>query len=103
MLIQNTLLYDKYLPARRSAALVLTDLIKGMQHLEQFQEFLLPIYRNLKHISQTDSDLHMQIHARNGLDCLSDKIKKSLTPDLKMEKEIQIFNIDSSNKSIQFK
>lgn len=93
MAVQNTLLYDKYLPTRRASALILTDLLKGMQNLEQYQEFLLPIYRTLKDIADNDPDLHMQIHARNGLECLKENIKEALTPKTKMEKEINIFDI----------
>lgn len=87
------MLYDKYLPARRAAASILTDLLKGMQNWEQYQDFLLPIYRNLKTIAEKDLDLHMQIHARNGLECLTEKIENALAPELKMEKEINIFDI----------
>lgn len=91
-LIQNTLQLDKYVPARRAAALVLTDLLNGMKNLDQFQDHLLPIYRTLKHIEENDPDLHIQIHARNGLIYLRDKIKEMLTPDVKFEKNIQIVN-----------
>lgn len=91
LFIQNTLLYDKYLPAKRAASLILTDIITGINNLEQFQHFLLPIYRNLKHLAEQDPDLHVQIHARNGLACLKEKIKDALNSDLKMEKEIRIF------------
>lgn len=91
--VQNTLLYDKYLPTRRASALILTDILKGMQNLEQYQEFLLQIYRTLKDIANKDPDLHMQIHARNGLECLKEKITNELTPKINMEKEINIFDI----------
>lgn len=103
LLIQNTLLYDEHIQTRRSAALVLTDLLRGMPSLEQYQEFLLPIYRNLKRIADRDPDLHMQIHARNGLECLKGKIKEALTLDVKIEKEIRIFDIKSENTPIQYK
>lgn len=102
LLIQNTLQLDKYLPTRRAAALVLTDLLKGMQNLEQYQDFLLPIYRMLKNIAKNDPDLHMQIHAKNGLACLSDKIKEALTVDTKMEKEINIFDVEK-DESVKYK
>ncbi|XP_031619242.1 transport and Golgi organization protein 6 [Contarinia nasturtii] len=102
ILIQNTLQLDKYLPTRRAAALVLTDLLKGMQNLEQYQEFLLPIYRNLKSISKNDPDLHMQIHARNGLECLREKIKEAFTTETKMEKEIRIFDI-KTDENVRYK
>lgn len=102
-MIQNVLTHDKYLPARRSAAIVLNDLIKGMQGLEQYQDFLLPIYRNLKKVSENDIDLHTQIHARDGLEILKDKIREALTPDMKMEKEIRVFDIENSKQSIKYK
>lgn len=102
-LIQNTLQLDKYLPARRAAALVLTDLLNGMKNLEQFQDHLLQIYRTLKHIEENDPDLHIQIHARNGLICLRDKIKEALTPDVKFEKKIQISNAKCDDKPVLFK
>lgn len=72
-----------------------------MRNLEQYQEHLLPIYRTLKAIANEDSDLHMQIHARNGLECLKEKIKDALTPEMKMEKEINIFDI--KNAHIRYK
>lgn len=100
-LIQNTLQYDKYLPGRRAAAMVLTDLLNGMKNLEQYQDYLLQIYRMLKHIEQNDEDLHLQIHARNGLVCLRDKIKEAFTTDVKMEKEIRIFDV--KNDEVIFK
>lgn len=86
-------MYDKYLPTRRASALILADLLKGMQNLEQYQEFLLPIYRTLKEIADNDPDVHMQIHARNGLECLKENVKDALKPKMKMEKDINIFDI----------
>lgn len=89
-------MYDTYLPTRRASALILTDLLEGMQNLEQYQEFLLPIYRTLKAIAEKDPDLHMQIHARNGLKYLKEKIKDAFTPESKMQKEINIFDIKNT-------
>lgn len=103
LLLQNTLQFDKYLLTRRAAALVLSDLLKGVQNLEQYQDYLLPIYRMLKNISENESDLYTQIHARNGLDCLRDKIKESLTADGKMEKEIRIFDTKNVDESVKYK
>lgn len=103
-LIQNTLQLDKYLPARRAATLILIDMLNGMNNLEQFQDHLLPIYRTLKHIEENDPDLHIQIHARNGLICLRDKIKEALTQDSKFEKKIQITNAKcNDDKPVLFK
>lgn len=102
LLIQNILLHEKYLPMRRAAALVLTDLLRGMQSIEQYQECLLPIYRNLKNIAENDGDLQMQIHARNGLESLKDKIKEAFTADTKMEKEIRIFDIKKNETTLRY-
>lgn len=99
--IQNTLLHDEYLPMRRAAALVLTDLLKGIQRLEEYQEMLLPIYRILKNISESDQDVHIRIHARNGLECLREKVKEAFTKEMKMEKEFRIFDVKKAE--IQYK
>ena len=90
------MLHDTYVPARRASASILTDLLGGMQNLEQYQEFLLPIYRNLKALLN-DPDLQIQIHASNGLDILKEKIKHALTPKVRMEKEINIFGIKNTD------
>lgn len=103
LLIQNVLQHDEYLPTRRAAALVLSDVLKGMSNLGEFQEFLLPIYRTLKFIEGNDSDLHIQIHAKNALACLNDKIKEELTCESKIEKEIRILDIKSNENSIRYK
>lgn len=100
-MIRNTIQYDKYLPTRRAAASVLTDLLRGIYELEPYQEFLLPIYRTLRDIAESDPDLQMQIHARNGLDSLRVKIKEALTPEIKLEKEIRI--LDVQNNAVQYK
>lgn len=102
-LIQNTLQCDNYLPTRRSAALVLADILSGMNDLQQFQEFLLPIYRTLKHLAEHDADLHVQVHARNGLACLRDKVKELLSAEHKIEKEIRIFDVKRDDEPILFK
>lgn len=102
-LIQNILQCDTYLPARRAAALVLSDLLRGMSNLEEFQDFLLPIYRTLKHIKDNDSDLHVQIHATNGLECLKNKIKEALSKEIKIEKEISICDVRNNENSIRYK
>lgn len=102
-LIQNTLQCDKYLPTRRAAALVLADILTGMDDLQQFQEFLLPIYRTLKYLAEHDADLHVQVHARNGLACLKDKVKEMFMGEQKIEKEIRIFDVKSDDKPVLFK
>lgn len=102
-LIQNTLQCDKYLPTRRAAALVLADILNGMNDLQQFQEFLLPIYRTLKYLAENDADLHVQVHARNGLAYLRDKVKELFMSEQKFEKEIRIFDVKNDDKPILFK
>lgn len=101
--IQNTLEHDKYLPARRASAVLLTDLLNGMKSLEEYQNYLLPLYRLLKHISENDDDLKMQIHARNGLQILKDKVKESTNSSPKFEKEIKVFGVKSDANVVRFK
>lgn len=102
-LIQNTLQFDKYLPTRRAAAILLVDLLQGMQNLQQYQDYLLPIYRILKDISENDPDLHVQIHARKGLAYLTDKIKEAFGQEQKLEKQIKILGAKDDEKPILFK
>lgn len=101
--IQNILLHDEYQPMRRAATLVLTDLLRGMQRLEDFQEMLTPIYRILKNIAENDQDLHIQIHARDGLECLREKISEALNKEIIMEKEIRICDMKTADKFIRYK
>lgn len=103
LLIQDILQNDEYLPTRRAAALILSDLLKGISNLGEFQEFLLPIYRTLKYIERDDSDLHIQIHARNALASLNEKIKEELFRENKLEKEICLLNVKKNENSIRYK
>ncbi|XP_050100324.1 transport and Golgi organization protein 6 [Anopheles aquasalis] len=70
---------DKYLPARRAGILVLAQLIEGMDGLMDFQEYLLPIYRFLKHVINTDNDDVTKLQAAVALDHLKAKTKDFLT------------------------
>lgn len=92
-LVENTIEHDKYLPARRAATLVLSNILAGIPNLNDFDKCLLPIYRLLNRIAEHDDDRQVRIHAQNGLDQLKAKIKEFLTPELKMQKEIKIFGI----------
>lgn len=92
-LIENIIENDQYVPARRAAALILSNLLIGIPNLADFADCLLPIYRLLNRIVDSDTDRQMRIHSQNGLDQLKKKIKEFLTPELKMQKEIKIFGI----------
>uniref|UniRef100_A0A182F4H4 RNA polymerase II assembly factor Rtp1 C-terminal domain-containing protein n=1 Tax=Anopheles albimanus TaxID=7167 RepID=A0A182F4H4_ANOAL len=70
---------DKYLPARRAGILVLAQLIEGMDGLMDFQEYLLPIYRFLKQVINTDKDDVTKLQAAVALDHLKAKTKDFLT------------------------
>lgn len=91
---------DPYLPSRRAAALLLVDLLRGVDNLIDFQEFLLPFYRLLKHICSNDEDERTRIHANTGLTILHDKIKEALTPKERMEKEIRILGVETEGDKI---
>lgn len=91
----------KYLPAKRAAILVLSELLEGMDNLMDFEPMLLPVYRFLKNIVNSSEfrDEKMHIHASNGLKCLSEKCLKLIESVLKsssaqLKKDIKITGID---------
>ena len=69
---------DNYLPAKRAAILVLSQLLEGIDGLMDFQEYLLLIYRFLKHIIATDKDDVTKLQAAVALDHLKAKTKDFL-------------------------
>lgn len=100
--IRHTLEHDAYVPARRASAMVLTDILHGINNLTEYEEYLLPMYRLLKEIAENDSDLNVQIHARNGLEHLKGKVKDALNSSPKLEKEIKILGIKPQENVIRF-
>lgn len=98
ILVNSIIMNDNYLPARRAATMVLSQLICGIDNLTDYQECLLPVYRTLKHIlSISDNDQSSQIHANNAIDHLHGKIKEFLQPTNVLEKEIKIFDIKNND------
>lgn len=94
-LIDCELSTGKYLPAKRAATLVLSELLAGIENLLDFEELLLPIYRVLKTIeADENADVKMRQHAANGLTTLAAKCKKFLFPAAQMQKDIRIFGIN---------
>uniref|UniRef100_A0A0K8VNS0 Transmembrane and coiled-coil domain-containing protein 7 n=2 Tax=Bactrocera latifrons TaxID=174628 RepID=A0A0K8VNS0_BACLA len=94
-LIDCELSTGKYLPAKRAAILVLSELLEGIDNLLDFEEMLLPIYRVLKIIEADETtDVKMRQHAANGLRTLAAKCKKFLFPAAQIQKEIRIFGIN---------
>uniref|UniRef100_A0A182W9Q9 RNA polymerase II assembly factor Rtp1 C-terminal domain-containing protein n=1 Tax=Anopheles minimus TaxID=112268 RepID=A0A182W9Q9_9DIPT len=76
--IQSIVDTDSYLPARRAAILVLSQLLEGIDNLMDFQEYLLLIYRFLKHVITTDTDDVTKLQAAVALDHLKTKTKDFL-------------------------
>lgn len=101
--IKHTLEHDDYVPARRASTLLLNDLLLGMNNLIDFQEHLLPIYRLLKQLADNDPDINVQIHARNGLELIKDKVKDAFNVSPKIEKKIRIRGVKSQENVITFK
>ncbi|XP_017464152.1 PREDICTED: transport and Golgi organization protein 6-like [Rhagoletis zephyria] len=94
-LVDCELSTGKYLPAKRAATLVLSELLTGIDSLLEFEEMLLPIYRVLKVIeADEDADVKMRQHAANGLKTLAEKCKKFLFPEAQLQKEIHIPGIN---------
>lgn len=82
---------DDYLPSKRAAAMVLSQVLSGMPNLMEFQDFLLPIYHLLKDILANDNeDEQTRLHAQIGLEHLNEKTKDFLNPKLNQQKEIKI-------------
>ncbi len=93
VILQSIIQNDNYMPARRSAVMVLTDIIHGLDNLIDFQEILLPVYQTLRDVANKETDRSICIHAESGLQQLNAKIKDFLTPRPEVRKEIQIFNV----------
>lgn len=102
LIIDQTIKCDTYLPARRAAAFLITEILNGSDNLEELQEYLTPIYRQLKDVLDNESDLQMQIHAKNGLLVLREKVRNLLKGPQNIEKEIKILGVQSENE-IRFK
>ncbi|XP_058984719.1 transport and Golgi organization protein 6-like [Musca domestica] len=101
-LINCELTSGKYVPAKRAAVMVLSELLSGMDNLIDFQEMLLPIYRLLKFLASSErTDEKIRLHASVGLETLAKKTKEflSLTAnEMSLEKEIQIRGIKTNSK-----
>lgn len=98
ILINSVILNDKYLPARRAATMVLSQLVCGIDNLTDYQECLLPVYRTLKHVlSASDVDRSIGIHANIAIDHLQQQIKQFLQPNDRAQKEIKIFGFKDDN------
>ncbi|XP_053677524.1 transport and Golgi organization protein 6 [Anopheles nili] len=78
MCIKSIVETDSYLPARRAAILVLSQLFEGIQQLMDHQDHLLLIYRFLKLILATDKDDVTKLQAAIALDHLKTKAKDFL-------------------------
>lgn len=96
---------DNYLPSKRAATMVLSQVLAGLPSLMDFQHFLLPIYHLLKDILANEPDEQTRLHAGVGLDHLNEKTKDFLNPQLKFEKEIKIRLDENPHKigEIKFK
>ena len=96
---------DEYLPSKRAAAMVLSQILAGLPNLMEFQDFLLPIYHLLKEILANEVDDQTKLHAQVGLDHLNAKTKDFLNPKLDVAKEIKIVLDKNPNKieEIKFK
>lgn len=96
---------DDYLPSKRAAAMVLSQVLAGLPNLMDFQDFLLPIYHLLKDILANENDPQTRLHAGVALDHLNAKTKDFLNPDLKVPKEMKIRLDENPHKinEIKFK
>lgn len=101
--IQQTLLSDDYLPARRAAVMVLSQLLEGMTNIFDHQEQLLPVYRCLKGVLQTETDEVTRIHATLSLEGISRLVKNFLNPEVKIEQQIRITGVAEETQTMEIK
>lgn len=100
VLIESIILKDQFLPARRAAVMILSQLLDGIDKLFDFQEYLLSIYRALKYILTVETDQTTILHAEMGLEILNRKTKEMIFPKEKLEKEIQILGVKDEKQEI---
>lgn len=93
---------DNYLPSKRAAAMVLTQILAGLPNIMDFQDYLLPLYRLMKDILAMESDPQTKLHAQIAMEYLNTKTKDFLNPILKMEKDVNIC-LDDPNKLKEIK
>ncbi|CAB0044784.1 unnamed protein product [Trichogramma brassicae] len=81
---------DKDDSCRRAAVLVTTLLLQGLgkSALVDLGENLVPLYRSLKHLRDTDNDPTVQLHAQLALEEFDDIVKHYLFAPPKLEKTI---------------
>jgi hypothetical protein len=103
--IKNVLAHEQYVPLRRAAVQVLSQLLSGMDKLMDLGDHVLEVYRLLKHIVQTETDEKTNLHASIALETLKIKTKDFLKPEVKLEKEIKIMNLgeEAGSNEIRYK
>lgn len=103
--LESIIKTDEFLPTKRAAAMVLSQILAGLPNLMDFQDFLLPIYHLLKDILANESDPQTRIHAEVGIEHLNAKTKDFLNPKLDVVKEIKIRLEENPHKihEIKFK
>lgn len=90
--IQDIIQNESYNPARRAAILILAQIVEGFDKLQDFQDIVMPIYRLLKQVLESDRDPITKVHATNAMKQLEIKVKAFLTPAA-TPPEIKIFGI----------
>lgn len=80
------------MPARRAAILILVQIVEGFDKLQDFQDIVIPIYRMVKKVLETEGDPVTKVHATNAMKQLEIKVKAFLTPAA-VPPEIKILGI----------
>lgn len=96
--VHQTLQMDEYKPARRAAVLLLNQLLQGMDNILDFQELLLPVYRTLKNVIETDQDDVTRMQAALGLETLNKATKEFLNPQQKIEFKLKISGVKEATQ-----
>lgn len=102
-IIKQTLDTDQYLPTRRAAVMVLSQVLEGMNNIIDNQEFLLPVYRCLKNILLTETDEVTRVHAALSLETIKKLVKEFLNPEQRSEFEIRVSGIAQKKNTMEIK
>lgn len=79
--------------------MVLFHFLQGMDKIIDYQECLLPVYRTLKYVLQTEEDEVTRLHAALSIETLNEKVKEMLVGEMvHPEIELKVQNVAEMKK-----
>lgn len=91
MCVHSVVTTDKQIEPRRAAVTVLRQLLKGLgdEMIVFLKDAILPIYRELKLIYNTDKDEVMRLQAQLALEELNENMKDFIFPKPKLNVDVK--------------